>query len=219
MYTFVRSQLPSIAAIGVGLLILILAYMLRQGTISLPFAQSNNGAPTRPATLQHLYGSKKAQTTIVEFADYSCGHCANAHDTLRQLVDESNGTIAWEYRHLPILQAVSSEAARTAECVAELSSDADAFWKFSQELFAKQQTLSSAMLASIAGTYVPDVEALHVCMARPDIQARVDDDASAARLLGARGTPFSVIVKKDGTAVPVVGALPYNQWKALLASS
>lgn len=215
MYAFVRPHLPTIAAVVFGSLILLAAFMLREDAL----VNGDNESPKRSAELQHLYGSKKAQITIVEFADYSCGYCARAHDTMRQLVDESNGTIAWEYRHLPILQAVSSEAAKTAECVSELSSVTDAFWKFTQELFAAQHTLSSDLVLTMASTYVPDVEALQSCTARQDILNRVAHDASVARSLGARGTPFSVIVKSDGTLVPVAGALPYNQWKAMLASS
>lgn len=54
------------------------------------------------ASDRNLYGSPRADITIVEFSDVECPFCARVHPTIERLVDESDGQINWEYRHLPL---------------------------------------------------------------------------------------------------------------------
>ena len=81
----------------------------------------------------HIYGSTNAPIVIIEYSDYECPYCARFHPELKQIVDESNGGIAWMYRHWPI-HAGSVEKLVAAECVAKLKGN-DAFWKYSELLF------------------------------------------------------------------------------------
>ena len=81
----------------------------------------------------HIIGSINAQIIIVEYSDFECPYCKAFEPTLKRLVSESNGNIAWVYRHWPIHQNSFSKLV-AAECVAKLKGN-DAFWKYSDLLF------------------------------------------------------------------------------------
>lgn len=82
----------------------------------------------------HVTGDpSKATVTIIEYSDYECPYCARFHPVLEQVVSESNGTVAWVYRHWPIHQNSMAKLI-AAECVSQLKGN-DAFWKYSDLLF------------------------------------------------------------------------------------
>jgi protein-disulfide isomerase len=81
----------------------------------------------------HIIGSIDAPVIIVEYSDYECPYCKNFQSTLQKITTESNGNVAWVYRHWPIHQN-SFEKLVAAECIASLKGN-DAFWKYSDLLF------------------------------------------------------------------------------------
>lgn len=86
----------------------------------------------------HIIGSMDAPIVIVEYSDYECPYCKVFHATLQKMATESNGEIAWVYRHWPIHQN-SFDKLMAAECVAEIKGN-DAFWKYSDLLFGLLKT-------------------------------------------------------------------------------
>jgi protein-disulfide isomerase len=87
----------------------------------------------------HILGdTAKAQVTIIEYSDFECPYCKNFQATLKQVVTESNGSVAWVYRHWPIHQN-SFEKLVASECVAKIKGN-DAFWKYSDLLFGLLKT-------------------------------------------------------------------------------
>lgn len=81
----------------------------------------------------HFLGNPDAPIVIIEYSDYECPYCKAFHPTLTQIVQNSNGNVAWVYRHWPIHQG-SLEKLIAAECVATLKGN-DAFWKYTDLLF------------------------------------------------------------------------------------
>ena len=140
-----------------------------------------------------IYGSLDATTTIVEFSDFRCGFCAKVHPTLMQLVDESGGTINWEYRHLPILSTESTNAAVASECVARLAGN-EAFWPFADAIFANQPSLGSDFYASEALKLGIDEVSFATCLDDETVLAQVEADTSIAQSMGGRGTPYLSLI-------------------------
>ena len=81
----------------------------------------------------HILGNPDAPIVVIEYSDYECPYCKNFDATMKQIVTESDGNVAWIYRHWPIHQG-SFEKLVAAECVAKLKGN-DAFWKYSELLF------------------------------------------------------------------------------------
>lgn len=160
----------------------------------------------------HVYGNRDAKITVVEFSDLECPFCARLHPTLKRLVDESDGAVNWEYRHLPLPNHANARTGAIAsECVAKYAGN-DGFFKYLDRLFATIGMHSDAFHRAEAlalGVKSADYDA---CITDPSVEATVDSDLSVAQKAGGSGTPYSIIIKEDKSLVPVTGAQPYEYW-------
>ena len=170
-------------------------------------------APTGPQTAlkseldvdEYIYGNPDAEVFIIEYSDIDCPFCARVHPTLEQVVDESDGQIAWVFRHFP-LEQLHPDAARkaaAAECVGSLAGN-DAFWGYVDGLF-KKATTDTYVDYGISTT---DFEA---CINDETTHAAVEADLNRAVATGGRGTPHSIVATTE-TGVAVSGAQPLNVW-------
>jgi protein-disulfide isomerase len=173
---------------------------------------------SRSSRTAHVYGNARAPIRIVEFSDYSCGFCGRLHPTLKQIVDQSAGKISWEYRHFPILRELSTTAALVSECVAREVGN-DAFWSYTDTILENQSLMTDAYLRQVAVDNGLMLTELDVCLSEPMITTLVDTDGATARALGARGTPYSMVIFADGTSQSVSGALPYEEWMKVINRS
>jgi protein-disulfide isomerase len=165
----------------------------------------------------HILGNPDAKVTIVEFSDYECPFCAQAHTIFEQVVEESNGEVNWAYRHFPLssIHANAVNAAIASECVAQIGGN-DAFWEFSKKLLQNQRGLGLEFYVQEAGALGVDESALLSCVNDSSVAEEVNADFDEAVAAGGRGTPFSVIISANGEFLPFSGALPYDKLKPLI---
>jgi len=164
------------------------------------------------ASERHIYGSTRAPVTIVEFSDYECPFCARLHPDLKRIVDESDGQIAWEYRHLPLrIHPLAAPAAIVSECVAKHHGN-DAFWEFTDNLFVNQSALTAEYITKAGKNLGLTEEQLERCKSDPQIAKLITNDSETATALGGSGTPFNIIIYPDNSYKVVSGAVPYEQW-------
>lgn len=164
----------------------------------------------------NLYGNEEAEIVIVEFSDFECPFCARLHPTLKQIVDESNSKIVWEFRHLPLpMHENALIAAISSECVAD-HLGMDKFWDYTDILFENVGSNSPNFLKTSALELGLSLTEYESCIADEKIQERIVMDSEIARKLGGSGTPFSIIIKGE-QMIPMVGALPYAEWQKKLA--
>lgn len=159
----------------------------------------------------YVYGNPDATTTIVEFSDYECPFCSRLHPTLKRIVDESEGRVNWEYRHLPLPKHRRAEyAAAVGECIG-MHRGNEAFWSYTDTVLASQN-VDRDYLVTLATQYDFTETELATCTQSDEVQERIAADLAAARAYGGDGTPYSIVTYEDGTLYPVTGALPYEQW-------
>jgi len=96
------------------------------------------GKVVLPVEGEHTLGGKDAVINIVEYSDFECIYCKQFHPVLEKLINESNGTIKWTYRHNPLHQG-SFEKLVASECIAKIKGN-DAFWEYSDLLFGLLKT-------------------------------------------------------------------------------
>lgn len=117
------------------------------GTVTVPYT----GELPPLTTEDHVLGNvETAQVTIIEYSDFECPYCKNYNTTLNKIISESNGNIAWVYRHFPLVQihANALEKAAAADCVAQLKGN-DAFWKYKDLLFNMLKTESDPITSQL----------------------------------------------------------------------
>ena len=96
----------------------------------------------------HILGNQSTATvTIIEYSDYECPYCKAFQAVLQKIVTESNGSVAWAYRHWPIHQN-SFEKLIASECVAKIKGN-DAFWKYSDLLFGLLKTAADPVTSQL----------------------------------------------------------------------
>ena len=167
----------------------------------------------------HIIGSSNAPVVLIEYADLQCPYCNLADATFQKIVDNSNGQVAWVFRNFP-LESIHPEArpaAEAAECIAGLLGN-DAFWKFTDAIYADQQHIGSDLYMKEAAALGADPQAFADCVSKKTYNSRIDTDLSEAVLSGGEGTPFTVVVGKKGEPVAFSGALPYEQISAIINS-
>jgi protein-disulfide isomerase len=168
----------------------------------------------------HILGNPNAELVIIEFSDIDCPFCAGFHTTMHRIIDEYgvDGDVAWVYRNFPLdtLHPEARTKAESTECVASLGGN-DVYWKYLDALFARTET--AVDLSSIAAEFGVDATAFDACMSEKRFADKVTAHGDEAIAAGGRGTPYSVIVTKDGTTFPINGALPYEVIKQTIETA
>ncbi len=170
-------------------------------------------APTQD---EHIIGSSTAPLVLIEYSDFECYYCMIAYPTIKRIVEESNGQIAWVMRHLPLddLHPEARPAAHAAECIAEQLGN-KGWWAFTDSVFTDQTNLGGARYLALAGQLGADTGKYMSCVSSKKYEAKIDEQAAQAQIAGAAGTPFTVIYGK-GPSVPLSGALPYSRFNAVI---
>ena len=189
------------------------------GTDTLPNLENIDLMPVTEK--DHILGNPNAEIMIVEYSDTECPFCKEFHNTMHSIIDKygADGKVAWVYRHFPLsyaaegTQALHPNAAKEAEateCAAELGGN-EKFWAYIDELYRitpSNNGLDLAELPNIAVTVGLDRNKFETCLASNRYADKVQDSYAEALKAGASGTPYSVIVTKSGTKVPISGAQP-----------
>ncbi|MFA5942460.1 MAG: thioredoxin domain-containing protein [Candidatus Paceibacterota bacterium] len=188
-----------------------------------PAVPQGTGDPTlvRPVSSQdHILGNPAAPVMIVEYTDFDCGFCKDFDETLRQIIanEGATGEVAWVHREFPLIEIHPNafSHARAAECAAEVAGN-DAFWRFTEALFAAQP-INPSNYGTIAASVGISDNAFAICLASASstIDARITADRQNAFALGAEGTPYSLILVQGRSPVVMAGAYPYDAVKQLI---
>ena len=171
-----------------------------------------------PSAQDHIIGSPAAPLVLIEYSDFQCPYCNVVHPTLKRIVEESNGQIAWVYRHLPLesIHPSAKPAAIASECVAEQLGQSG-FWKFADIVFADQSKMSTAYFEQVALQLGAQKTAYKSCVASASAAKKVDADSAEVQQNGGQGTPYTVLYDKRGQ-VGVSGALPYDAFTSVIKS-
>ena len=215
---------PSVSILVAGVLIAgaIVFVNMRPAAPAAVAAAGGAQAPTTqtnvraPSAQEHYFGSPTAPLVLIEYSDFQCPFCNLVHPTLKKIVEESNGQIAWVYRHLPLesIHPNAKPAAVASECVAELLGN-DAFWKFADAVFSNQSKMSATYYAQLAVQLGANETAFNACVASNKYAAKVDADSQEAQNNGGQGTPYTILYDKKGQ-VGVSGALPYDTFTSVI---
>jgi len=170
----------------------------------------------------HILGNKDAIIKIVEFSDLECIFCKRFHSTMHQIVDESQGFIAWVYRHFPISgeNSPSYKQALASECAFEQGGN-EMFWAFIDGIFERTEsknTFDENQLNKLAIDLKLDINQFNECLQsekyKGKIQSHIKDGISA----GVSGTPTSFIFIGEEAVDEISGALPYESLMQKIAN-
>ncbi len=179
-------------------------------------ALPGNTSVPAPSASDHILGSPTASVMLVEYSDFQCIYCSKVYPTIKRIVEESNGQVAWVMRHLPLdsIHPEARPAALAAECIAEQLGQ-DGFWAFADDMFANQDGMSPARYLQVASRLGADTAQYLSCVSSRKYEDKVDQQSAEAQAAGAQGTPYTVVYG-NGAQVPLSGALPYAQFSSVI---
>jgi protein-disulfide isomerase len=134
-------------------------------------------------------GSSDQKVVLLEFSDFQCPYCANAHTTLKQLVAKYPKKLTLVYKHYP-LTSIHDQAMPAAQA-AWAAAQQGQFWPYHDALFTQQKSLGEALYLAIAKNLNLDMAKFERDRkaALPAIQKDIDFGSR----LGIAGTPFLVL--------------------------
>src|SRR5258705_6404346 len=103
----------------------------------------------------HTRGAKNAPVTLVEYGDYECPHCRQAHYVVQQLERTLADSMLFVFRNFP-LTTVHPHAELAAEA-AEAAAAQRKFWPMHDVLFENQEALEVEDLLQYATELELDV--------------------------------------------------------------
>ncbi|MDP3901678.1 MAG: thioredoxin domain-containing protein [bacterium] len=181
----------------------------------------DNLTPLTPT--DHIWGNNGALIKIIEFSDTECPYCKQFHFTMKKIMEEygPTGQVAWIYRHWPIDRHTKArKESQALECAAALGGN-EKFWSYLDRLFTvtpSNDQLDLNELPNIAVYVGLNKYQFEECLNSSQYLDVIDRNSKEALKLGARGTPFSVLINSDGQKAVIDGAYPYSSIKQIVES-
>ena len=89
-------------------------------------------------------GNPKASVTLEEFGEYESEICAKANEVVKQLLEEFEGKIRFNFRHFP-LTSIHQRSLKAGEAAVATAQDGK-FWEMHNILFANRRNLGTTSL-------------------------------------------------------------------------
>ena len=124
---------------------------------------------------------------FVEYGDYECPHCQQAHSIVKELRERLGDRIQYVYRHFPI-RTSHPHAQRAAEA-AEAAAAQDKFWEMHDLLFQHQADLDDVHLTEYAEELNLDVGQFQKELAEGVYREKVNEQFKDGVRSGVNGTP------------------------------
>jgi len=174
-----------------------------------------HGAPRAVDATDYIRGNPNAPIVMIEYSDYDCPFCKQFHTVMTDVMNQNaaSGKVAWVYRQFPIgqLHPNAPKISEAALCVGSLGGS-DAFWKFTDTVFGARDVTEQTNMVKLpdyaeqAGVKRSDFTD---CYNSGKMLDKVKASATEGFNLGARGTPYTVIMVGNQQAV-VNGAQSYD---------
>ena len=153
-------------------------------------------------------GPSGAPVEIIEFSDFQCPFCLQAHPTVAKVLSAYGDKVRFVYRHFPLPNHPNArQAAEAAACAA----DQGRFWPYHDRLFDNQSKLTDADLKQHASAIELDAAKFNVCVDTHQFAKTVDEDVEAGEEAGVSGTPAFFI---NGRVLG--GAQPFEAFKRVI---
>jgi protein-disulfide isomerase len=106
----------------------------------------------------HIQGAIDAPLTLVEYGDYECPYCGQAHPIVKAIQKQLGNRLCFAFRNFPLVNS-HPHAEHAAEAV-EAAGAQGKFWKMHDMLFENQEALEDEYLRDYASLLGLDADRL-----------------------------------------------------------
>jgi protein-disulfide isomerase len=164
---------------------------------------SNSSSGKSGTVTQHVEGQNKDSVTLVEYGDYECPFCGQYYPIVKQVQQEFNQQIAFQFSNFPLVSIHQNAfaGARAAEAAAQQNK----FWQMHDALYETQNNWSSVSDPTSYFDQLAQQLGLNVTQFKQDYaSSKVNDainaDMAEGNKLGITGTPTFYL---DGKQIQV----------------
>jgi protein-disulfide isomerase len=131
------------------------------------------------------------KVVVVEFSDFQCPYCAQAHEALKAFVERHGKEVTFVYKNFPLTQIhpQALPAARAAWAAGRQGQ----FWAYHDALFANQARLGEPLYGEIANNLKLDLSRFDQDRKGPASLQAIKKEVDQAEALGLQGTPTVVM--------------------------
>ena len=137
--------------------------------------------------IDHIRGQASAPVTLIEYGDFECPSCLQAHTALKIMLPHFGQQLRFVFRHFP-LREMHPHAELAAEA-AEAAGAQGRFWPMHELLFTHQQHLKEKHLLDYAAQVGLDLPRFQNEINDHVYLQRVQEHVWGGRHLGVRSTP------------------------------
>ena len=171
-----------------------------------------------------VLGKDNAPVTLIEFSDFQCPFCRKFwKESLPSIKSDyiDAGKVKFVYRDFPLtsIHPGAQPAAEAAEC----ARDQGKFWEMHDKIFQEQDKQGQGTiqfdvtaLKSWAADLKLDTKEFNDCLDSGKYTKEVQADGNDAISAGGRGTPYFILIDKNGKTLAISGAQPYANFKAAI---
>jgi protein-disulfide isomerase len=135
----------------------------------------------------HILGPEHAPVTLIEYGDFECPYCGQAHLALKELLAELGTQIRFVFRHFPLTQIHPN--AETAALAAEAAGEQGRFWEMHDTLYENQTALEDEDLLQYARDVGLDLVKFDESVGTERHLDRIRLDFMSGARSGVNGTP------------------------------
>lgn len=166
-----------------------------------PFANVNvEGSPS--------LGPADASVTVIEYSDYECPSCRQAHEDVKKVREMYQGKIRWVFKDYPLKRhEYAKKAAEAARCAAEQNK----FWEFQDVLYGSKDPLTVDNMKGLAKGLGLAPDQFAQCLDTGKHGAAVEKELETAQAVGVDRTPTFIINGRMAT-----GSIGVDRFKQLI---
>jgi protein-disulfide isomerase len=135
----------------------------------------------------HVEGRPDARVTLVEYGDYECPACGEAHGTIKAARRAFGPNLRLVFRHFPLKS--SHPNAMNAAKAAEAAAAQGRFWDMHDRLFTHQTELDWEGLLRHARKIGLDLDRFQRDFGERQAEVRIREDLVSGGQSGVKGTP------------------------------
>lgn len=205
-----------LAGIGIVTLVLVVGAAILLGN---PQKSDQENVKADAKTLvrenSNKLGSTSAKVTLVEFGDFQCPACGQAHPVVKQLIEEYGNKLQFVYRNFPLPLHKNAVIAAQA---AEAAGDQEKYWEMYDMLYEKQEAWSGSnepmkIFITYAEKLGLDVAKFKDTISKKTDVGKINADSDDGIKLGVNSTPtFFINGEKQ------IGGINYSEFKKKIDS-
>jgi protein-disulfide isomerase len=158
----------------------------------------------------HSQGTAKAAIEIVEYGDFECPNCGDAHKTIEKIEQVFGSQVRFVYRNFPLTEI--HPYAMAAAMAAEAAGMQHKYWEMHDRILEYQDQLSDALFNQLAHSLNLSMHKFNEDIQNEELQKKITSDYESGINSGVNGTPTFFVngQKFDGGADDLFNLLKEN---------